>query len=317
MTSWFPPEASHQAAATDQAFAGIWFGTVLALVLLVGLAVTFVLLFRRQDPSQVGAAAGPVDRRLQVGWVVGALVLGISAFAADLGGFFDQMVPPPGATEVDVVARRGAWAFQHPGGHVADTLHVAVDEPVVLNLRSEDVPHALNVPALRLNQGVLPDRTTHAWFVADRIDTFELRSNDHRLPPTALVTHSREAYAQWLDSVTNVLSTMDPVAAGAHFYVTFGCKTCHSIDGTRLTGPSLRDVFGGSFASTTGAVNLVDEAFVRQSILEPNASVRAGFEPVMTAFAGRIDDAEIDAIIAWLKSISTHAEVVAGEEVAR
>jgi cytochrome c oxidase subunit 2 len=185
-----------------------------------------------------------------------------------------------------------------------------VDEPTVLNLRSDDVPHTLTVPALRLNQGVLPDRITRTWFVAEQADTFELRSNDHGLPPTALITHAPEAYARWRDSVSDLLATMDPVEAGAHLYLKLGCKTCHTIDGTRLTGPSLRDVFGGTFEAVDGTMNLVDEAWVRESILTPNTSVRAGFEPVMTPFEGRVSDEEIDAIIAWLKTISTFVEVI-------
>ncbi len=313
MSSWFPPEASVQAAAMDRAFSGIWFGAVLALVVLVGLAVTFVIQFRRRDPSARGAAAGPVDRRLQVIWVLGAMILAVTAFAADLGGFFGQTVPPLGATEVDVVARQDGWTFHHPGGYVADTLHVTAGENVVLKLRSDDLPHSFTVPALRINQGVLPDRTTRTWFMADRVDTFAVRSNTHGTAPTALITHTPDSYARWQDSVSDLFATMDPVEVGAHLYLKLGCKTCHSLDGSRLTGPSLQDVFGGTFESRTGAMNLVDEAFVRESLLDPAASVRAGYEPVMTVFAGRIDDREIDAIIAWLKTISTFVESAADD----
>ena len=307
MSAWFPPEASYQAAAMDRAFTWIWFGAALAVVLVVGLAVTYVIQFQRRDESEEGAATGPVDRRLRIAWVAGAMVLAISAFAADFAGFFDQAVPPYLAAQIEVTARRGGWEFQYPGGHVADTLHVAVDQNIQLNLHSADIPHSITVPALRIHEGILPGRTTRTWFVADRADTFELRGNDRDIPGTALISHTPAGYDQWLASVTDIFLTMTPVEAGEYLYGRLGCMTCHSTDGTRITGPSLRDVYGNTFESVTGAMVLVDDAHVRESLLEPNASVRAGYEPVMTPFAGRVDDQEIEAIIAWLKTISSFA----------
>ena len=69
----------------------------------------------------------------------------------------------------------------------------------VRTLAREEIAGEFMLNALRLNQGVLPDRITRTWFVAEQADTFELRSNDHGLPPTALITLS--AYmGPWLVS---------------------------------------------------------------------------------------------------------------------
>jgi cytochrome c oxidase subunit II len=54
---------------------------------------------------------------------------------------------------------------------------------------------------------------------------------------------------------------------------------------------------------TDGRRILVDENYIRKSILEPQADIRAGFKPVMPTYAGQIRDEEIDALISFIKSL--------------
>ena len=169
LSAWFPPEASEHAAGVDGAFFGLYVAAAFAVILMFGLTATFVLLFRRKSEADKGAVTGTNFIFLAL-WVLAAVGLGAYAFNLGFAGFLDQSVAPYRAYKVDVTARQWDFDFTYPNGFVADTLHVATGTPVQLNLHSEDVGHSLTIPALRLNQGILPDRITSAWFTADKAD---------------------------------------------------------------------------------------------------------------------------------------------------
>jgi cytochrome c oxidase subunit 2 len=96
---------------------------------------------------------------------------------------------------------------------------------------------------------------------------------------------------------------MSPVDAGRKLYQIRGCQQCHSVDGSAKTGPTLLGVFGNSRGFADGSSVVADENYIRQSILEPASQVVSGYEPVMPTYQGRIKDAEITAIIEYLKSL--------------
>jgi cytochrome c oxidase subunit 2 len=88
---------------------------------------------------------------------------------------------------------------------------------------------------------------------------------------------------------------------GRLVYENKGCATCHSLDGVRGQGPSFKGIFGKTEKAADGREYKVDENFIRQSILEPQAYVEAGFEPIMPTFQGLLRDREILAIIEFIK----------------
>jgi cytochrome c oxidase subunit 2 len=92
---------------------------------------------------------------------------------------------------------------------------------------------------------------------------------------------------------------------GAILYEKKGaCAQCHTLDGTRDTGPSFKGLWGKREKMQDGTVVLVDENYLRESILEPNAKVVAGYDNVMNTYKGKLSDREIDALIAFIKSLS-------------
>jgi len=96
---------------------------------------------------------------------------------------------------------------------------------------------------------------------------------------------------------------MPPAEAGALLYDQRGCKQCHSIDGAGGTGPTFKGLFGSMEALRSGDSVLVDENYIRESILNPQERVTAGFDPVMPTYRGRLKDEEISAIIEYLKTL--------------
>ncbi len=312
LSAWFPPDASQHAFWLDEAFTGILWAAIFALVLVVGLAATYIARLRRPEDNPRWDVTGPVHPGLLGLWVLGAAGLAVFVLASDFCGYLDRSAPPYGASVIEVTARQWDWEFAYPDGHVADTLHVEMDQPVQLDLRSADVVHSLSIPALRINQGILPDRTTRVWFEADRPDTFDLRSSVYSGEwyadmHTALVVHRPADYEAWRLAVSDIFAGRTMAEVGEMLYNRQGCAACHSTDGSARVGPSFLDMYGNTFMTRSGESVLVDDAYIAESILQPNVSVIDGFEPVMTPYEGTITDQEIEALTEWFKTLSRFA----------
>ena len=93
------------------------------------------------------------------------------------------------------------------------------------------------------------------------------------------------------------------VDAGAELYRSKACVTCHSIDGTPGVAPSFKGRFGKEEKMADGSEVLIDENYIRESILQPQSKVVMGFQPVMPTFQGVLKDRQIDALIAYIKSL--------------
>ncbi len=309
MSAWFPPDASFHASEMDSAFFGIYMAAAFAVVLVVGLAFVYIMQYRRKEEGEKAFQTGKANIFFQALWVLAAVGLAVFAFNLDFCGYMDRQVAPGNALQIEVTARQWDYDFAYPNGYVADTLHVVVGQPVQLNLSSEDVVHSLTIPALRLNQAALPGQKTTAWFQADRPGSYEVRSNIYSgdgFPgmQTALVTHTPADYETWMATVTDIFAGKTMEEVGELLYNKHGCKACHSLNGSKLVGPSFLDLYGNTFDTKEGVQIVADDAYIKESILTPNVSVIAGFEPVMTPYEGKLNDKEIEAITAWLKSMS-------------
>jgi len=122
------------------------------------------------------------------------------------------------------------------------------------------------------------------------------------------VIHEPGGYERWLDQASNILETMPLDRAGERLFRTRGCNQCHSVEGGAKVGPNLGSVYGGKRVLADGSTVVADENYLRESILDPQARVAAGFEPVMPTYKGRLEDREITAIIAYLKSLAAEEE---------
>lgn len=313
MSAWLPPDASSHAPGVDGAFFLIYVVAAFVVVLVTGLAVVFIQQYRRRsDKDRAFPSSGP-NPVFMGAWALGALALGIFTFTADFGGYMDRAVAPTDALQIDVTARQWDYDFIYPNGHKVDTLHVAVGQPVELTMTSEDVVHSVSVPALRLHQAALPGQKTKAWFQTTAEGEFEIRSqifSGEGYPDmkTVMISHHKSDYDDWMANATDIFAGRTYAEVGELLYGRLGCKACHSIDGSPLVGPSFKDVYGNTFDTAEGVQIVVDEAYVKESILTPNESVIKGYQPVMTPYEGKVNDKELDAIIAWLKTLSQYAE---------
>jgi cytochrome c oxidase subunit 2 len=154
----------------------------------------------------------------------------------------------------------------------------------------------------------VPGRYNYTWFEASYPGTFDLYCAEycgkrHSKMLTTVEVQEPTVFARWLEDAGNFVDRLPPAEAGELLYKQRGCSQCHSTDGTRLTGPSFRGLFGSSHAITSGDNVTVDENYVKESILAPAAKVTAGYDNVMPTYQGRMKDNEINAIIEYMKSL--------------
>jgi cytochrome c oxidase subunit 2 len=210
---------------------------------------------------------------------------------------------PP--VEIQVVAKQWAWKFQHlQGRREINELHVPVGYPVELRMTSEDVPHALAIPAFRLKQFLFRGRETRLTFVAKRKGEFDFLcaarcgAYNSKMRGKVIVMEMRD-YLQWARGEVPGESTL---ATGRRLYASLKCETCHRPDGAGR-GPGLGAVFGRTVTLRDGRTVLADEEYVRESILDPSAKVVIGYEPVMPSFQGQLSEGQVRALLTFLKTL--------------
>jgi cytochrome c oxidase subunit 2 len=101
---------------------------------------------------------------------------------------------------------------------------------------------------------------------------------------------------------------MTPVLMGGQLYGRKGCKQCHSIDGSAGTGPTFLGLYGAERLMQDGTKVVADENYIRESILNPNAKIVAGYQAVMPTYQGRLKEREITALIAYLESLGAESK---------
>jgi cytochrome c oxidase subunit 2 len=209
--------------------------------------------------------------------------------------------------EIHVLAKQWMWKTQHPSGaREINALHVPIDKPVRLLMESQDVIHSFFIPAFRIKQDVLPgrDAPTQLWFQASKLGTFgllcaEYCGTDHSAMRGRIVVMTQQDYAAW--SVAQPDGD-DLAHQGAALFVSRGCSGCHAA-ASKVHAPRLAGLYGRTVPLQDGRSVLADDAYIRDSILQPRRDIVAGYEPIMPSFAGVLDDGEIQGLIAYIKSL--------------
>lgn len=309
-----PVAASTSVAEVDGVF---WMITAVALG--CGIPITLamcglVYVYRHRD----GHSAQPSphhDARLEAAWSIVPAIVVVYIFHAGVVSFLKQSTPPDGCFEIGVRAQKWNWAFVYPSGYVDPDLHVPAGKPVKLVMSSADVIHSVYIPAFRLKADCVPGRYSTAWFEAieptppgasHQLYCAEYCGTSHSGMLASVVVHKQEDFDEWLTNASDLTRTLPPVEAGKLLYQRRGCRQCHSADGSRLAGggPSFLNTYGTEQSLADGATVTVDENYIRESVLNPMAKVRAGYRPIMPSYQGQLRDNEIDAIIAYLKSLA-------------
>lgn len=311
-TFWLPPQGSVSAQAVDWTFYFIYWLSVFFFVLIVTLMVAFVILYRRRDEVTDLAKAPSHHTAMEITWTVIPLILVLFIFYFGFKSFMDYKIAPQNSYEILVTGQKWKWFFTYPNGYVDEDLHVPINQPVLLTITSSDVTHSFYVPAFRTKMDAVPGRYTQAWFEPTIEGEFQLFcaeycGTEHSDMLAQVVVHRPGEFEKWLEEASNFVDRMPLAEAGERLYTIRGCKQCHSIDGTTGHGPTFLDKYGVEEKLRDGSSVLVDDNYIRESIVNPNARIVAGYEAVMPTYQGRLKDKEITALIAFLKTLSQYA----------
>jgi cytochrome c oxidase subunit 2 len=305
---WLPPRDSTTAGAEaiDGLFYAILWISIFFFSLIVGLMVVFVVVYRRR-PGVEPAESPSHNLALEITWSVIPAAIVIFIFYWGFVGYMDQL-PPREAYEIDVVARQWNWQFTYANGISDSVLHVPVDQPVRLIMRSEDVIHSLSIPDFRVKMDLVPGRYTKTWFRARQPGEHELYCTEycgtgHSDMTTQVIVHKPGEFDEWLKKAEAGIAGMTPAERGRRLYVTHGCAGCHSTDGTAKTGPSLKGIWGDTHRFSNASPTRVDENYVRESIVYPEAKVLEGYEDKMNSYQGQLTDEEIGYLIKFIQSL--------------
>jgi cytochrome c oxidase subunit 2 len=299
----WPERASSMASQVDAIY--IFLLVVCGMVAL--LVFTCLLYFAARYRSRVGVEAEQIDGStpLELTWSIIPLCVFMVFFAWGALVFFKQRTPPRDATEVYVVAKQWMWKLEHAEGQrEINELHVPVGRDVKLIMTSQDVIHSFYVPVFRMKQDVLPGRYTVAWFRATKPGTYHLFcaeycGTQHSGMIGSIVVMEPAQYEAWMSG-----GPAGPLSAtGEKVFAELGCSTCHRSD-AQGRGPNLQGVFGNPVALADGRTLVADENYIRECILDPGAKRVKGFQPIMPTFQGLVSEEQVNALVAYVKSLS-------------
>jgi cytochrome c oxidase subunit 2 len=302
---FFPQQASAQAAQVDAVYFFMVAVTAFFSLLIGVLVVVFAFKYRRRHDDEIGAAIHG-SLALELLWSIIPLGIVMVMFVWGAKVFFDLYRPPAGAMEIFVVGKQWMWKVQHADGQrEINELHVPVGRPVKLVMGSEDVIHSYYIPDFRVKADVIPGRYNSLWFTALKPGRYRLFCAEYcgtkHSGMTGWVTAMEPvAFQAWLSGGSTSAS---PVAAGQKLFQALACNTCHE-PVPQARGPVLAGIFGKRVELQGGGTVTVDDAYLRESIVNPQAKIVAGFQPIMPTFQGLVTEEQLMQLIAYVKSLS-------------
>lgn len=274
---------------------------------ITGVMVYLAVRYRRRSDHQPTAYITH-NATIETVWTVVPTLVVIYLFSYGFVVYREMRTPPANALEINVDAYKWRWEFQHSNGKKATTeLVVPLGRPVRLIMKSHDVIHSFFVPALRVKEDVVGHIYTYLWFTPTKLGEYQIFCAEycgegHSAMLGSLKVVSPEQYDDYVLDRTAV--ELAPFDFGKKLFTEKACLTCHSTDGSPAIGPTLKGLFGRKENLEDGNTVVVDENYLRESILNPEAKIVRGFtQTKMPQFPG-ISDKEIAGLIAYMKTLS-------------
>jgi cytochrome c oxidase subunit 2 len=302
---FLPEQASRISGQVDLLYFFLVTVSIFFALLIFFLIYVFAVRYRRRSEDEVPREI-PGLLKLELAWSIIPFGLTMIVFVWGASLYFNTYTPPDNALEIYVVGKQWMWHIQHPTGQrEINTLHIPRGEAVKLTMATEDVIHSFYIPAFRVKKDVVPGRYTTMWFEAIKVGEYHLFCAEYcgtkhsQMIGTVIVMEPAD-YEAWLSGG----KSDEPLSvAGEKKFQQLACNTCHT-DKPGARGPTLVGVFGKQAQLQSGDKVLVDQNYVRESILNPKAKVVAGFQPIMPTFQGQISEADLLQIVAYIQSLS-------------
>ncbi len=315
------PQASEMAARVDSLYDFLFW---LSVVALTGTTIALLLFVKKYHRSQKGRETAYIlgSHTLEITWTVIPLLIMLFVFAWGYKDYVFSRLDPPGAVEVNVVGRQWLWNFEYPNGRkTMNEFYLPKGKPVKLILTSEDVIHSFFLPNMRTKTDVVPGMYVYLAFTPTLVGDHpvycsmycgtghsDMLATLHVLEPADYETWLQTGKAPGIVPAAfhgseGDAKPLSQAEKGAAVAASKGCIACHTADGTKKIGPSWKGIYGTEEALEGGGKAKVDENYIRESIMTPTAKIVKGFPPSMPPFAGLLNDEEVNALIAYIKSL--------------
>jgi cytochrome c oxidase subunit II len=309
-----PVQASAQAVTIDW----LWNLELITISFLFSLIVVplfySLIVFRRRKGESGDGVHMEGNTKLEVAWTVVPLFI-VLVFAY-LGAYNlgETRRLNPNALEINVTAQQFAFSFEYPtfGGFVTDELYLPVDRQVILKMTSRDVIHSFWVPEFRIKQDIVPGRVTEYRITPTllsgeqpyQVICAELCGASHAYMVANVRVVTQEDFDTWVAARQEeaVAAAQTPEGRGQTLSVQNGCLGCHTVDGSAGTGPTWFNLYGKQEQLADGTAVIVDDAYIHESIVDPQAKIVAGFESVIMP-AYDFTDEQIADIIAYIETL--------------
>jgi cytochrome c oxidase subunit II len=300
--------ASNLAEGVDRAFAFIF---IIALIFIVGITLFMiytVIHFARKKGKPAMQFTGSL--KLEILWTVIPLILVMLMFYFGWAAFAPMRNAPADAIRITAIGRKWEWEFDYGNGMKSKELVIPVNKPVNLDLKSEDINHSLFIPAFRVKEDVIPGYNNFLWFIPNYIGSYEILCTEycgllHSAMLSKAVVVEQAEYDKWFADLKN--KAVITVPEGFTILRNSGCLACHTIDGTKLVGPSFKGLFGSErtvLANNNEVKKTADENYIIKSVYDPDADVVSGFNKgLMKSYKGIITEADLITIINYLKTL--------------
>jgi cytochrome c oxidase subunit II len=314
----YPEQASNFAPQVDALMIFITAICLFFAAAITAAIVIFFFKFHRKSKDEIGV---PIhgDMRLETMWIVIPGFLALVMFGWGAVVYVDYRHPPRDTLDIYVIGKQWMWKIQQPNGRrEINELHVPVGRSVKLVLASEDVIHDFFVPAFRVKMDVVPGRYNTMWFRPTKPGRYhffcsQYCGTNHAIMGGWVTVMEPSDYAAWLSGSSG--GEANPVAVGEKLFVEKACITCHLANGTGRA-PSLNGMYGAQVLLADGSTVVADEAYIRESILQPNAKIVARYLPLMPTFQGQLTEEQILALTAYIKSLQSQPVPAKGAGIA-
>lgn len=324
-SSHLPIAGTEIAAKWDTLYFFLFWVSVFFFILTVGGMVYFAFRYRHSKGAKSKYITGNIA--LEVIWTIIPTVLLLVIFGWGYMVYNDMTRAPSDAMEIRVLGKQWNWVFQYEDGkQTSGEFFVPVNKPVKLVMTSEDVLHSFFIPNFRIKQDVVPGMYTTVWFEAKvtgqhQVFCTEYCGTAHSGMLAKAVVLDEKQWADWKrgkkigpvpeagatmgqTKLTSATETGGSLAEqGKALMASKGCIACHSDDGTQKIGPTYKGIYGHKVELADGSSVEVDDNYIRESIENPQAKVVKGFNPVMPTYKGMLKEEEINAVIAYIKSL--------------
>jgi cytochrome c oxidase subunit 2 len=300
-------QGSNLAEAVDRAFIFIFAISFLFTIGITVLMIYILIHFSRKknkNPKQFSH-----NTKLEVIWTVGPTIIVLVMFYYGWVGFAPMRQVPEDAMQIKVIGRMWTWDFDYGNGKISKELVVPYNKNVKLNLVSVDVNHSLFIPAFRVKEDVIPGYDNYLWFRPIMKGTFDIYCSEYcglahsAMLAKAVVVDSLD-FNKWLAEL-KVAENL-PDHPGLAVIKANACITCHSMDGSKIIGPSFKGLYGRKTMIVTDAGEKEIEAndeYIKKSILDPNTELVKGYNKgLMQSYTDKISAEDLDKIVEYFKT---------------